>query len=91
MFAVRICVRYRCRFFYKCVHENPQNGDIDGDPLLPGPLLIEPLQMSMDDLAARCCEELISVLRRRWYQRVGERRRCRRGRANESSTGAGHI
>jgi len=41
------------------------NGDIDrGSPLLPGLLLIEPLQMSMDDLVARCCEELVSVLRR---------------------------
>ncbi|KAH9986758.1 hypothetical protein BJV74DRAFT_515444 [Russula compacta] len=35
-----------------------------GSPLLPSLVLIEPLQMSMDDIVARCCEELVSILRR---------------------------
>ncbi|KAI0288107.1 hypothetical protein BC826DRAFT_1093141 [Russula brevipes] len=41
------------------------DGDVErGSPLLPGLVLIEPLQMGMDDIVARCCEELVSVLRR---------------------------
>ncbi|KAI0256448.1 P-loop containing nucleoside triphosphate hydrolase protein [Lactifluus subvellereus] len=41
------------------------DGDVEGgSPLLPGLMLIEPLQMSMDDIVARCCGELVSVLRR---------------------------
>ncbi|KAI0258171.1 hypothetical protein BC834DRAFT_975410 [Gloeopeniophorella convolvens] len=34
-----------------------------GSPVLPGLVLIEPLQMGMDDIVTRCCEELVAVLR----------------------------
>ncbi|KAI0279528.1 P-loop containing nucleoside triphosphate hydrolase protein [Russula aff. rugulosa BPL654] len=36
----------------------------NGSPSLPGLKLIEPLQMTMDDIVTSCCEELVSVLRR---------------------------
>ena len=45
-------------------HENAQNDDVEGgSSLLPGLVLIEPLQLSMDDIVMRCCGELVSVLR----------------------------
>jgi nicotinamide/nicotinate riboside kinase len=63
MFSVRICALTAALF--NDAHENAQNGDVEGgSPLLPGLLLIEPLQMSMDDLVPRCCEEIVSVIRR---------------------------
>jgi hypothetical protein len=44
---------------------NAQDADVEkGSPLLPGLVLIEPLQMNMDDIVARCCGELLSILRR---------------------------
>ncbi|KAH9993201.1 P-loop containing nucleoside triphosphate hydrolase protein [Russula vinacea] len=36
-----------------------------GSPVVPSLVLIEPLQMSMDDIVTRCCEELVSVLKSR--------------------------
>jgi len=36
----------------------------NGSPLLPDLKLIEPLQMTMDDIVTSGCEELVSVLRR---------------------------
>jgi hypothetical protein len=47
------------------LHSHVQDGDVEGGSLLlPGFVLIEPLQMSMDDIVAHCCGELVSVLRR---------------------------
>ncbi|KAI9510063.1 P-loop containing nucleoside triphosphate hydrolase protein [Russula earlei] len=41
------------------------DGDVEGGALLaPGIVLIEPQQMNMDDIFTRCCEELVSVIRR---------------------------
>ena len=43
----------------------------NGSPLLPGLKLIEPLQMTMDDIVLSSCEELVSVLRRSKLLTVG--------------------
>jgi nicotinamide/nicotinate riboside kinase len=60
MFTVRDLHRSR-----SALSRNGQDGDVEGgSPLLPGLVLIEPLRMSMDDIVARCCGELVSVLRR---------------------------
>ncbi|KAI0296516.1 P-loop containing nucleoside triphosphate hydrolase protein [Multifurca ochricompacta] len=41
------------------------NGDVEqGSPLLPNLVLIESLELSMNDIVERCCEELIAVLRK---------------------------
>lgn len=73
MFTVRICVSPMP--FLICALTNTQNGDVEGgSPLLPGLVLIEPLQMSMDDVFARCCREVVSVLRRPLVTEIDERR-----------------
>jgi hypothetical protein len=53
-------------FLYWRAHAIAQDADVEkGSPILPGLVLIEPLQMSMDDIVTRCCEELVSVLKSR--------------------------
>jgi hypothetical protein len=55
---------YRHQALFACSRE-PQDADVEnGLPLLPGLKLIEPLQMTMDDIVTSSCEELVSVLRR---------------------------
>ena len=50
-----------------------QDGDVEhGSSLLPGIVVIEALQLSMDDVVARCCEELVTALRRSVDSRTGE-------------------
>ena len=47
------------------IHDMLQDGDVEhGSALLPGLVLIEAPPLSMDDMVARCCEELETVLRR---------------------------
>jgi len=49
------------------------DGDVEhGSTLLPDLMVIEALQLSMDDMVARCCEELVTVLRRSVDTRTGE-------------------
>ncbi|KAI0296524.1 hypothetical protein B0F90DRAFT_1745975 [Multifurca ochricompacta] len=41
------------------------DGDVErGSPLLPDLVLIESLELSMNDIVARCCKELVAVLRK---------------------------
>ena len=55
--------RYRHQSLFACSRK-PQDADVEnGSPLLPGLKLIEPLQMTMDNIVMNCCEELVSVLR----------------------------
>jgi hypothetical protein len=56
--------RHHHRSLFAC-SRNAQDADVEkGSPVHPGLVLIEPLQMSMDDIVTRCCEELVSVLRK---------------------------
>jgi len=56
--------RYRYQSLSVCSRK-PQDADVEnGSPLLPGLTLIEPLQMTMDDIVTSCYEELVSVLHR---------------------------
>jgi len=51
---------------------NAQDSDVEGgSPLLQGLVLIEPLQMNMDGIVARCCRELVSALRRPLTTEIG--------------------
>jgi len=48
------------------------DSDVEGgSPLLQGLVLIEPLQMNMDGIVARCCRELVSALRRPLTTEIG--------------------
>ena len=56
--------RYRHQYLFACSRK-PQDADVEnGSPSLPDLKLIEPLQMTMDDIVTSSCEELVSVLRR---------------------------
>jgi len=49
------------------------DGDVErGSTLLPGLVVIDALQQSMDDVVTRCCEELVAVLRRSAHTRTAE-------------------
>jgi nicotinamide/nicotinate riboside kinase len=64
MFAVCILPVTAANFHLRA-HAKLQDADVEnGSPLLPGLKLIEPLQMTMDDIVTSSCEELVSVLRR---------------------------
>ncbi|KAH9015159.1 P-loop containing nucleoside triphosphate hydrolase protein [Lactarius pseudohatsudake] len=43
-----------------------------GSAVLPGLVIIEASQLSMDDVVSRCCEELVTALRRSVDTRTGE-------------------
>jgi hypothetical protein len=63
--------RYHLQSLFACSRK-PQDADVEnGSPLLPGLKLIEPLQMTMDDIVTSCCEEVVSVLRRSKTLTVG--------------------
>jgi nicotinamide/nicotinate riboside kinase len=65
MFTVRIFPS-SLPFLYLRAHAIAQDADVEkGSPVVPSLVLIEPLQMSMDDIVTRCCEELVSVLKSR--------------------------
>jgi hypothetical protein len=52
-------------FFHLRAHAKLQDADVENEsPLLPSLKLIEPLEMTMDDIVTSSCEELVSVLRR---------------------------
>lgn len=56
--------RFCHQFLFVCSHKRQGDDVENGSPILPGGLkLIEPLQMTMDDIVTSCCEELVSVLR----------------------------
>lgn len=64
MFTVCLYPSYRHQPLFACSRK-PQDGDVEnGSPSLPGLKLVEPQQMTMDDIVTSCCEELVSVLRR---------------------------
>lgn len=64
MFTVRIFLFTTTKSLFACSRK-PQDADVEnGSPLLPDLKLIEPLQMTMDDIVLSSCEELVSVLRR---------------------------
>lgn len=49
------------------------DGDVEqGSAVLPGLVIIEASQLSMDDVVSRCCEELVTALRRSVDTRTGE-------------------
>lgn len=60
-----VCIpRFHHKPLFACSRK-PQGADVEnGSPSLPGLKLIEPLQMTMDDIVTGCCEELVSILRR---------------------------
>jgi len=63
MFGVRI-LRVTIPFFMGAL-ANAEDGDVKGGSAsLSGIVVIEPLQMTVDDIAVCCCGELVSVLRR---------------------------
>jgi len=63
--------RYRHQSLFACSRK-PQDADVEnGSSLLPGLKLIEPLQMTMDDIVTSSCEELVSILRRSKTLTVG--------------------